>query len=407
MSQRKPFTGNFTQQEPISEEAISAALEVLRSGRLHRYNTVGNSPSEVSLLECEFAEYLGARYCLACASGGYSMHIALRAAGIRPGDQVLTNAFTLAPVPGAIVNASGIPVFVETTQDLVIDIDNLERKIRQTGARFLLLSHMRGHLSDMDAITALTAEHQITVIEDCAHTMGAQWKDRMSGTFGLAGCFSTQTYKHINAGEGGFLTSNDPAFMARAIIMSGSYMLYDHHLAAPDPKFFTQLRLDTPNFSGRMDNLRASILRPQLKRLEENIERWNQRYAIIRQRLSSLKDIYIPNRPASERFVGSSIQFQVPRFSPDQAKRFLFECANLGVELKWFGNPEPIGFTSSYKTWRYVASEDLTQTDSVLATLFDMRIPLTFSLEDCEHIATLITGVLNDMDYAQEQEERP
>ncbi len=73
---------------------------------------------------------------------------------------------------------------------------------------------------------------------------------------------STQTYKHLNAGEGGFLTSDNPAFMARAIIMSGSYMLYERHLAAPDPKFFTDVRFDTPNFSGRMDNLRAAILRP-------------------------------------------------------------------------------------------------------------------------------------------------
>ena len=403
MSQRKSFSGSFTQQEPISEEAVSAALEVLRSGRLHRYNSAGNSPSEVSQLEREFAQYLGVRYCLACASGGYSMHIALRAAGIRPGDQILTNAFTLAPVPGAIVNAAGTPVYVDTNKDLVIDIDDLARKIEQSGAQFLLLSHMRGHLSDMDAIVRLTAEHGITLIEDCAHTMGAQWDGRMSGTFGLAGCFSAQTYKHLNAGEGGFLTSDDPAFMARAIIMSGSYMLYERHLAAPDPKFFADVRLDIPNFSGRMDNLRAAILRPQLKQLDSNVERWNQRYTIIQQRLSSANEVYLPTRPASEKFVGSSIQFLVPGFSTAQAQHFLSECASLGVELKWFGNPEPVGFTSSYKTWRYVSSEPLAQTDKVLATLFDMRIPLTFSLEDCEHIATLIVGVLDDMGCAQEE----
>ena len=255
----------------------------------------------------------------------------------------------------------------------------------------------------MDAIAGLTAEHGMTLIEDCAHTMGAQWNGRMSGTFGLAGCFSTQTYKHLNAGEGGFLTSDNPAFMARAIIMSGSYMLYERHLAAPDPKFFTDVRFDTPNFSGRMDNLRAAILRPQLTQLDSNIERWNQRYSIIQQRLSCSNAIHMPSRPASEHFVGSSIQFLVPGFSPAQAQQFLSECDSVGVELKWFGNPDPVGFTSSYKTWRYVNSEPLTQTDKVLGCLFDMRIPLTFSLEDCEHIATLIVGVLDDMGCAQDE----
>lgn len=402
MLQRKPFKGSFTQQEPISEEAISAAIEVLRSGRLHRYNTIGDSPSQVSQLECEFAAYLGARYCLACASGGYSIHIALRAAGIRSGDPVLTNAFTLAPVPGAIVNSSGTPVFVETGQDLVIDLEDLERKIKNTGARFLLLSHMRGHLSDMDAITRLTREHEITLIEDCAHTMGARWGARMSGTFGLAGCFSTQTYKHLNAGEGGLLTSDDPVFMAKAIIMSGSYMMYERHLAAPDPHVFESVRLDTPNFSGRMDNLRASILRPQLKQLDSNIERWNERYCTIEQRLGRIGGLYLPRRLARERFVGSSIQFLIPAFNAAQAQHFIAKCDDLGVELKWFGNSEPVGFTSSYKTWRYAQSEPLAQTDEVLASLFDMRIPLTFSLDDCEQIATLISSVLADMGCPQE-----
>ena len=80
------------------------------------------------------------------------MHIALLAAGIQPGEPVLTNAFTLSPVPGAIANAGGRPVLVECTHDLVIDLDDLDAKAARTGARFLLLSHMRGHVADMDKI---------------------------------------------------------------------------------------------------------------------------------------------------------------------------------------------------------------------------------------------------------------
>ncbi|MBC7141919.1 MAG: DegT/DnrJ/EryC1/StrS family aminotransferase, partial [Rhodobacteraceae bacterium] len=96
------FTGSFTQQEPIPEAGVEAALRVLRHGRLHRYNTVPGEIAEAALLEEEFAAFTGARYCLAVASGGYALGCALRALGIGPGDRVLTNAFTLAPVPGAV-----------------------------------------------------------------------------------------------------------------------------------------------------------------------------------------------------------------------------------------------------------------------------------------------------------------
>ncbi|MGR3435106.1 MAG: DegT/DnrJ/EryC1/StrS family aminotransferase, partial [Shimia sp.] len=89
------FTGSFTQQEPIPEEAIAAALAVLRHGRLHRYNEAEGEIAETALLEEEFAAQVGARYCLAVASGGYALACALRAVGVAPGDAVLTNAFTL------------------------------------------------------------------------------------------------------------------------------------------------------------------------------------------------------------------------------------------------------------------------------------------------------------------------
>ena len=161
------------------------------------------------------------KYCLACASGGYAMSVALRATGLQPGESVLTNTFTLAPVPGSISNAGGKPIFIEITKDLVLDLDDLSKKANSSGARFLLISHMRGHLVDMDQLMKIVNENNLILIEDCAHTMGAQWGKQKSGNFGLAGCFSTQTYKHLNSGEGGLLTSNDEEFMARAIIYSG------------------------------------------------------------------------------------------------------------------------------------------------------------------------------------------
>lgn len=386
----RPFKGAFTQQEPIGDAAIAAAVEVMKTGRLHRYNTMPGEQSQVSLLEAEYAAYQQRSYCLACASGGYAMHIALLAAGMRHGEPVLTNAFTLSPVPGAIVNAGGKPVLVECTRDLVIDLDDLDAKAAQSGARFLLLSHMRGHIADMEKVVEIAAAHGMTLIEDCAHTMGASWNGVKSGNFGLAGCFSTQTYKHMNSGEGGLLTSNDPQFMARAIMLSGSYMLYERHGAAPEASHFADIRLDTPNCSGRMDNLRAAILRPQLAELDGNIERWNERYRTLESALRRSTLVHLPIRPDAEHYVGSSIQFLVEGISEQNARDFVLANKALGVELKWFGAGEPVAFTSNHHSWRYLEQQHLPKTDAVQSGLFDMRIPLTFTVADCAHVADII-----------------
>ena len=386
------FSGSFTQQEPIPEEGIAAALAVLRHGRLHRYNTAPGEVAETALLEEEFAALTGAKYCLAVASGGYAMGCALRALGLQAGEAVLTNAFTLAPVPGAIAAAGGRSIFIEVTEDLVIDFGDLEAKARSTGARFLMLSHMRGHLCDMTALMALCDALGVKVIEDCAHTMGAAWNGVASGRQGVVGCYSMQTYKHINAGEGGFLISDDADLMARAVLLSGSYMLYAKHRAAPPQEAFDAVRMVTPNVSGRMDNLRAAILRPQLKVLGARVARWEALYRNLEAGLADTLGLALVQRPKAETFVGSSFQFRLPDWSPARIALFLQRCVARGVELKWFGAAEPVAFTSRYDHWHYAEPQTLPQTDRILAGLIDLRLPLTFTPQDCAIIARIIRG---------------
>ena len=382
------FTGSFTQQEPIPEEGIAAAVAVLRHGRLHRYNLAEGEAGEVALLEKEFAAAVGARYCIAVASGGYAMATALRAVGVRPGDRVLSNAFTLAPVPGAIASVGAVPVFVGVTRALTIDLDDLAAKAG--AARVLLLSHMRGHVCDMDRLMAICDAAGVTVIEDCAHTMGAAWRGVPSGRHGAVGCYSTQTYKHVNSGEGGFLVTDDADIAARAVLLSGSYMLYERHIAAPPPAVFEALRLDVPNISGRMDALRAAILRPQLARLADQCNRWTERYRAVEAGLRGTPGLTVIERPVEESFVGSSIQFLLEDWEGHDIREVLVRCKARGVELKWFGAEDPAGFTSAYRHWRYAAPAPLPETDRVLAGLLDMRLPLTFSLEDCALVARII-----------------
>ena len=384
------FEGSFTQQEPIPEAGIEAAIAVLRHGRLHRYNTAAGEIAEAALLEEEFASLMGAKYCLAVASGGYALGCALRAVGVQAGDPVLTNAFTLAPVPGAIASVGARPVFVEVTEQLVLDFADLVAKAQASGAKVLMLSHMRGHLCDMEALVDLCARLGVLIIEDCAHTMGAAWKGVASGRSGLIGCYSMQTYKHINSGEGGFLISDDAEVMARAVLLSGSYMLYGRHRAAPSAAAFEAVRLDVPNISGRMDNLRAAILRPQLPLLADRVARWAERYQALETGLRGVPGLRLVERPEAETYVGSSFQFLLPDWSEARVGALLGRVLARGVELKWFGAADPVAFTSRYQHWGYAEPQNLAQTDRILAGLVDMRVPLTFSVADCAQIARII-----------------
>ena len=384
------FEGNFTQQEPMPQASVAAAVEVMGHGRLHRYNLSGDEAGETALLEREFAEVTGAAYALAVASGGYALATALRALQVAPGAPVLTNAFTLAPVPGAIAAVGARPVFVETNEALTIDPDHLAVQAKASGAKHLMLSHMRGHQPDMAATMALADELGLTVIEDCAHTMGGHAGGVVSGRHGRVACYSTQTYKHINSGEGGLLITDDAELAARATLLSGSYMLYERNGASPDAETFEALRDVTPNNSGRMDNLRAAILRPQLADLPRQVARWAALHDAIEAGLAQVEHLRLIERDPGLARVGSSFQFRLPDHSADQVTDFVARCLDRGVELKWFGAERALGFTSTYRHWAYADTPALPQTDRVMAGLLDMRLPLTFSVEDCGVIAQII-----------------
>ena len=167
-------------------------------------------------------------------------------------------------------------------------------------------------------------------------------------------------------------------------------MFYDRHGAGPDETHYEAARFQMPNQSARMDALRAAILRPQLRLLEDNIARWNKLYNTVADNLRKSPAIAVPRRPQQEDMVGSSIQFRVPALDAEGCRALTSRCSDRGVQLKWFGNDEPIGFTSDHGSWRYFERQRLPRTDGILSTLFDMRLPLTFSPEDCALIADII-----------------
>src|ERR1700730_10099438 len=134
------LTRNLASVEPIPAEGIQRAGELMLSGNLFRYGEFGSNDLEAAALEQEFAAYIGRRYSARMDSCGCSLFVSLKCAGVKPGDMVLMNSFTLAPVPGSVTHAGAQAVLVESTDDLLIDLDDLRSKAAG-GARVLLLSH--------------------------------------------------------------------------------------------------------------------------------------------------------------------------------------------------------------------------------------------------------------------------
>ncbi|HHS89403.1 MAG TPA: aminotransferase class I/II-fold pyridoxal phosphate-dependent enzyme, partial [Rhodobacteraceae bacterium] len=210
---------NVYDAEPIPQEAKSEIERLLQSGDLFRYTS---DTSPVALLEREFAAVMGAKFALAVASCSAALFLSLKALGLPRGARVLVPAFTFAAVPSAIVHADCVPVLVEVGDDYRIDLRDFEAKLDDT-IDAIMISHMRGHTSDMDAIMSLAEARDIPVIEDAAHSLGTTWHGRNIGTIGRVGCFSFQSYKLVNSGEGGILITDDADLIARAVIMSGAY----------------------------------------------------------------------------------------------------------------------------------------------------------------------------------------
>ena len=176
-------------------------------------------------------------------------------------------------------------------------------------------------------------------------------------------------------------------------------MLYGRHGAKPAEEVFDKVKLYSPNYSGRMDHVRAAMLLSQLPDIEKNILRWNDLYQRLFVHFSNMRGVVIPARKQEEFYVGSSIQFQVEGLATNLIPVLVKNCLIRGVELKWFGDDEPKAFTSRYDSWKYFEEIPiLKNTLKVLDKTLDMRVPLTFSVSDCDVIAKIIseeiTGIL-------------
>jgi dTDP-4-amino-4,6-dideoxygalactose transaminase len=250
ISMSVPFVDLKQQYLSIKDEVLAAVAGVFESTQF----VLGK---EVAAFEDEFASYSGARYGVAVNSGTSALHLALLAAGVGPGAEVITVPFTFVATTAAIGYTGAKPVFVDVDPETYcMDPARIERAITPR-TKAILPVHLYGQAADMDAIRAIARRHGLPVIEDAAQAHGAEYKGRRCGSIGEMGCFSFYPGKNLGAyGEGGMVTTNDPELARQIRILRdwGAEKKYHHVLKG---------------FNYRMEGVQGAILRVKLQYLEK------------------------------------------------------------------------------------------------------------------------------------------
>ncbi len=374
--------------EAIPDAARAEIDRLLTSGDLFRYNAPQNAP--VALLEAEFAEVMGSKYALAVSSCSAALFLSLKALGLPRDARVLIPGFTFAAVPSAVIHADCLPVLCEVGENYRIDINDLIAKLPDADA--VIISHMRGHTSDMDAIMAVCTAAGVPVIEDAAHSLGTVWNGQKIGTLGAIGCFSFQSYKMINAGEGGILITDDADLVAQAIIMSGAYEHnWKKHPVLQDAFARHQNRL--PLYNLRMSNLSAAVIRPQLPHLGTRVEDGRRNHDHVASLLAQSPHIHVPEPLPGEVRAPDSIQFNLVDLSDDEVETFVKAAETRGVKVQVFGTSADNA--RAFWNWQFVPDlPELPKTRAMLMRACDVRLPVHLPVETLGAVSDVLLDAI-------------
>ena len=385
---------NVHEAEPIPAAARTEIERMLVSGDLFRYTAPRDAP--VTLLERDFAGEMGSRYALAVSSCSAALFLSLKALGLSRGARVLVPGFTFAAVPSAVIHADCVPVLCEVGADYRIDLDDFAARL--DGVEAVIVSHMRGHTSDMDAIMALCDARGLPVIEDAAHSLGTLWRGRRIGTIGRVGCFSFQSYKLVNAGEGGVLVTDDADLVARAVILSGAYEHnWAKHMGAPDPALeaaFARWQNRLPLYNLRLSNLSAAIIRAQLPEIARRVRDGRANHDRVAARLDASPWLSVPAALEGEERAPDSIQFTLVGLSDAEARGFADAASARGVKVQIFGMSADNA--RAFWNWGFLPGPppDLPQTRKMLMRACDVRLPARLNAAECDAVAGVLVAAV-------------
>ena len=263
---------------PVFDESeVDAVTQVARSGQWGNPDCKGL----VEKFEQEFAAACESKYAISCVNGSVALRLALIASGVRPGDEVIIPPYTFIATATAVVEANCVPVFVDIEADTYnLNPDLIERAITPR-TKAIIPVHFGGQACNMDRIMEIARKHKLVVIEDAAHAHGAEYKSKKLGSIGDAGCFSFQSSKNINAGEGGLVVTNNESLfnMMNSLrnvgrVQGGEW--YEHHYLG---------------CNYRITQFQAALLSTQLSRLEEQTAIREKNAQYLTQLLSSIDGV--------------------------------------------------------------------------------------------------------------------
>ncbi|MDO6798626.1 DegT/DnrJ/EryC1/StrS family aminotransferase [Shimia thalassica] len=390
---------NVYDAEPIPESARAEVERLLQSGDLFRYTAPEDAP--VSMLESEFAAMMGTKYALAVSSCSAALFLSLKALGLPRDARVLIPGFTFAAVPSSVVHADCVPVLCEVGENYRIDIADFTVKLDSVQA--VIISHMRGHTSDMDAIMDLCDARNIPVIEDAAHSLGTTWHGKKIGTVGRVGCFSFQSYKLVNAGEGGILITDDADLVARAVIMSGAYEhnWQKHKAPAGDNTgalalAFERWQNKLPLYNLRLSNLSAAIIRPQLAEVPRRVRDGRANHDYVAGLLNRSPWLQVPEKLGPEDRAPDSIQFNLEGMDNDQILAFQAAANARGIKVQVFGQSSDNA--RAFWNWQFIEDlPELPRTRAMLMSACDVRLPARLKRDELDVIAGALTGAAEDV----------
>ncbi len=282
--------------------------------------------SELEEFELKVAEFTGAKYAVGVANGTESMFIALKAAGVQPGDEVILASHTYIATAAAVHFNGATPVLVDCGPDHMIDPESVRKAITPK-TKFLMPTQLNGRVCDMDALQSIADEHGLTIIEDAAQALGAKFKGRCAGTFGFAGSISLYPAKLLGCfGDGGLLFTNEEETYRKL------RLLRDHG-RDDDGKVVCW------GVNSRLDNLHAATLLTKLKIYDSEIKRRREIASRYQEKLGDITGLTLPPAPeADPRHFDVYQNYEIESDRRDELRHFL-EQNGVRTIIQWAGTP--------------------------------------------------------------------
>ena len=348
----------------IEDEEINAVIEVMKSGM------IAQGPKVIEFEE-KFAEYVGAKYGIATNSGTSALHVALLAAGIGEGDEVITTPFTFAATGNSVLYTGAKPVFVDIDPEtFTIDPSKIEEAITDK-TKAIMPVQLYGQAADMDAIMEIAKEHDLIVIEDAAQAHGATYKGDKVGVLGDMACFSFYPTKNMTTSEGGMITTNNKEFAENAKVFRahGSAVKYHH---------------DVLGYNFRMTDIGAAIGIEQLKKIDSFNDKRIANAAYLNEGLSDVEGVETPIVKDDYKHVYHQYTIKIANGKRDQFLDYLLENG-IGTGVYY---PIPLYKQVLYTKMGY--DQSLPVTEEIVDEVLSLPVHPNLSKEDLDLIIKVI-----------------